>query len=123
MASLFADFRVCVKQDVGHMNAEADERRWPRFTYLPDSRTEHVFTVERGADSRSGKFEYRPEKDDILVLMATDDRLVKTRWDAEAVQCCIVVASATGEPLAEFPHDQLWKAVQYLLEPLFFPSR
>ena len=48
-----------------------------------------------------------------------------TRWDAASSQCRVVVtqAAAQGEepPSMELPYNELWKALQYILEPFFFP--
>lgn len=47
---------------------------------------------------------------------------LRTRWDTEALQCRIVVTMTSEDEPVEFPHDQLWKAVQVILEPFFFPA-
>ena len=47
--------------------------------------------------------------------------VITTRWDAEALQCRIVVTlTSEATPVLEFPHHQLWKAVQVFLERFLF---
>ena len=45
-----------------------------------------------------------------------------TRWDPATSQCRLVVTRSFDAEKIEFPHAELWKAVQYILEPFFFPD-
>ena len=47
--------------------------------------------------------------------------IITTRWDAQTCQCLIVV-NLDDAPEVVLPHAELWKAVQVILEPFFFPS-
>ncbi len=42
-----------------------------------------------------------------------------TRWDGEQRRCRLAVISS-GRESVEFPHDHLWQAIQYIVEPFFF---
>ena len=45
-----------------------------------------------------------------------------TRWDSPTSKCWLVVTLSSDVQKVEFPHDELWKAIQYTLEPFFFPA-
>ena len=47
---------------------------------------------------------------------------IHTRWDAEKSKCYIVAARPSDNQEQEFPHDELWKVLQFILEPFFFPQ-
>ena len=124
--SLLAAFRAAVKQDVADMNAVGQKRRRPWVPFecgrdLTEPDTVFIVAHHHGAPPAC-RFEYRVDTGHILVKMLAGDRVVKTRWDRDTCQCRIVVADVHEETLAEFAHTDLWKAVQYILEPFFFPT-
>lgn len=93
----------------------------------------------RGSQAvRTCMFEYDSGKDQIAVTIEQQTAqkpgaferkfTITTRWDAEKAKCRVVVCSlvcAAGESdqPQEFSHKHLWKAIQYILEPFFFPSQ
>ena len=47
---------------------------------------------------------------------------IYTRWDAEKSQCYVAASRPSDGQKEEFPHDELWKVLQFILEPFFFPQ-
>lgn len=67
------------------------------------------------------RFCFETEKMHIIVMRDCEKTCtITTRWNRETSQCLLVVENHP-EPAVEFPHAELWKVVQYVLEPFFFP--
>ena len=129
MGFLFDDLSQLVKADVDRMNTEQERRSLDgRFTYIPYANTQPRFELEwtdtTGNKMGRCRFEYQPDRDVITVLSLAGDCSIRTCWDAEQGQCQIKVEPLSEQrDIAEFPHDELWRAVQYVLEPFFFPPK
>lgn len=125
MATLLQDISHLVQECVDDMNKELEkEQQSLRFRYIPRQTAPPTFEIE-GKDTVGTilgcQFQYEPKTDKIAVRSSVKDSQIGTRWDAEEIQCRVVISSSPDDPV-EFPHSQLWKAVQYLLEPFFFPT-
>ncbi|MCY4385900.1 MAG: hypothetical protein OXC18_02225 [Desulfurellaceae bacterium] len=91
-----------------------------------------VTCVQNNQPVRECLFVHEPDRNMIQVVVrrqiaSQPDELdqtytIGTRWDAEKSKCRIVVNSPTADEPLEFPHKHLWKAIQYILEPFFFPK-
>ena len=124
MRSLFTDFHSLVEQHVNAMQAECKRRGW-ETNFSHESYDHCSFRVQR---RRPGThfctFRYDPADDVITVSTNGAVKVIRTRWDAEASQCKVII-SQSRDPLdtgthVEFPHDPLWKVAQAVLEPFFF---
>lgn len=142
VACLAKDVRALVERDTTTMQKESKARELAfGFTYVPYQNVLPKCGVLRvnlnSPDIQTlCQFEYDKQLDQIIarighVSNTTDPMdetqrtyIIKTRWDAENIRCVIVVSSFEEETKPpEFPHDELWKAVQCILEPFFFPPK
>ena len=64
------------------------------------------------------------KSDCIRVIMdhPTGTGTISTRWDAEKSKCYILAVRPSDNQEQEFPYAKLWKALQFILEPFFFPA-
>lgn len=122
MGLLFEALRNIVIKDVDRRKEEAANPQWRgEFHYAKYGDDPPAFTVEN-FNQGSYLFTYSLDSDAIFITSQREKLYtISTRWDAEQSRCQIVVASPAGSS-REFPHAELWKAVQYVLEPFFFPS-
>lgn len=136
MELLWRDVRAILHVDVQRKNAEeARKKSGIHYAFPPEEQqaTQALLQCSNDAGDQleSCLFVYntKTQKVEVTVHPPTSVRMpgttgtLMTRWDAEAIQCRIVITmTSESDQLVEFPHDQLWKAVQYILEPFFFPA-
>lgn len=123
MDSLFYNLQGLVEHNVEMMKVESKKRQWPdSWEYTVEDNAPPTFVVKRiGATSSAiCRFKHDKERDQIAVTMPREQYIIQTRWDSEALRCCVIAGAAFKDPI-EFPHDHLWKIVQHILEPFFFP--
>ena len=134
MDRLFRALCALVKCNVDRMNKEAHTQDWPiQCVYRPPIQDVQECTVERlgpGTDPTGCQFEYNSKMDHIVVRLMDRTCIIRTHWDGENARCQLVVDSSIDglkgeeeERHVEFPHDHLWKVVQYILEPFFFSKQ
>lgn len=132
MDTLYDDFHRLAKIDVEMMNDECRRKGYASFSCgeLFAEHSPHHFIIEqnreKGEIGRYSTFVYDSEDNAIRVKMERPnyEYTITTRWDKQAVQCHVIVTQIDdGKPIetTEFPHHELWKVVQYVLEPFFFP--
>ena len=125
MGVLVHDFYTLVHQNVQTMNALNQQQRGAEFHFTPQQQSAFTITqhLPKGQTRTCWVAAYSETRQCIEVTLDDPDRkyYIQTRWDAEKSKCRLVVTLGTGEAV-EFPHKHLWKAVQHILEPFFFPS-
>ncbi len=135
MAVLWSDVRDILGIDAQRKNAEeAKQKSGVSYAFPPEeqSATQALLQCSNQAGDllESCRFVYNRKTSKIEVTTRpppffADRRkdsngIIKTRWDAQTCQCQIVV-KIDEAPEVLFPHAQLWKAIQVILEPFFFP--
>lgn len=135
MARLWPDVQYIVCTDVRRANEEEQTAQsdvsHARDPLKQGPKKVHIQSANGAGDVLGTcEFVYNDTKDAIAVTISPPawakkrgtTGVLRTRWDAEALQCRIVVTmTSETEQAVEFPHDQLWKAVQVFLELFFFP--
>ncbi len=124
---MFADVCDLVKLDVERMCAVIDHKESESASYMfirPRNKS-HTCLVRRLCHLEEiGSCLFTYADDGIRVTrteQATPVSLtLRTHWNAEESRCLLVI-DAPGKDAVVFPHDHLWKAIQYILEPFFFP--
>lgn len=121
--NLWGDLCDIVANDVDRINAIATEKNWG--IHYSEPRGEEVGVIHRHGGVGECRYVYNPTQGLIQFTCKVPDLIavLRTRWDAETSQCRLVVKMGLKDEDAtdiEFPHDQLWKALQYILEPFFF---
>ena len=127
---LFACIRQLVQRDVQSMvTVLRKQEQGVELYFHPNDLQPRRFTVQRlptTNESFTLAFEYNVQTGNIDIANDTPHgkrcQTITTRWDEEKAKCRLVVQRPEGEPI-EFPHKHLWKVVQYILEPFFFPPR
>lgn len=131
-ARLWSDMTYIVAEDLRRKNQEEKKLDSSlEYSFFPTPTDPYVLVI-RCHDASQGNqggysFPYDPKTQEIVGTREFPNETVRqeafltTRWDAEACQCRVVVKIADA-PAVEFPHDQLWKAVQVILELFFFPA-
>ena len=131
MALLWDDVCTIVTCDTNRRKQEAlRERALHRYILRPRNTPQDPLHIERfnmqtgGSALGECRFFYDRRTDVIDVTMKKPDGtgVIVTRWDAANSQCCLVVTRPSDGQEIELPHDELWKVVQYILEPFFFPA-
>ena len=127
MGAFVNDVRTLVAQNVETMNVLCQEKGRTRFRYEPRQEHPPYFLIKQQlrASLRYCEFEYDDAGQRVAVTMVGPDRTytLQTRWDTEALACRVVVTRPSNDEsdVVEFPHADLWKAIQHILDPFFFP--
>lgn len=124
MAALWADVCNLLVKNVKWMNDESTERGWGIHYSKPSNGT-HRTTRYRGQEEEGScrwRYEDGPARVVFTVKQPDFTACLTTRWDAETSQCQLVVKLSVHQAEVEFLHAELGKAVQYILEPFFFPK-
>ena len=131
MKRLWSHLQDIVGIDVRRKNEEEDEEHSDvEYVLRLEKPRLHLTCRHRAGDTLGAyRFSYDARMDAIDIMIQGPGSpaephstgTIRTRWDAEACQCRVVVKMGADAPEIEFPHDQLWKAVQSILEPFFFP--
>ena len=130
---LFEDIHALAKQDLGWAMIEEEKRHsGVRYEQMGEfsSSTYRLRRFVAGVEKSPCTFHCRSiEKPPCVeVVYGTDGSgvlgtyKITTRWNAAEYQCLIVVEDPKNGTL-EFPHHELWKALHYILEPFFFPTK
>ena len=120
---LFNSLYSLIQIDVKRMKAEQPA---PGFSI---TETENNLGIEWTAGGRSHlcTLVYHPASQSIDVTVDNErTHTIATRWDPKRARCYVVLSPmATGDedPPLEFRHKHLWKVVQHVLAPLFFPDK
>ena len=131
MVTLSHDLRSLVRKNVTAINTECRRRNWSEFSYEGDDLSgpaPYSITQPYNGGTRRCTFAYDPEWGWVTVKMVHPDReyTILTRWDSGRAQCLIVLThgagSTSGIPPQEFPHADLWRVIQIILEPFFFST-
>ena len=120
IARLFDSLVACIAADIERFNAEPSVCR---DFILSQQKHECVIESHTGERTTYAVLTYRPHSHHIEMRQGEQTtHLITTRWDAVKSRCYVVVETLGAEsPTQEFPHKKLWKAAQYLLEPILFP--
>ena len=120
-----------VIQLVTQATEEMNALRGHGYTIKSDEAACRVSRVSFGHVERACIFAYEEEGRRRLIRVSKgtpktpesdiETCTIETRWDTKKIKCRLVVTPAEGEKV-EFPHKHLWKVVQYILEPFFFPE-
>ena len=135
MRLLLKDVQQLVKDATDAMNTESKKEgfRQGMFEYWLVAEQPLSFSVSHLLSRTSTnpvaicRFTYDPEKNSIVVCQSNPDHVytIQTRWDAEHVACGVLIGRSLDyndeEQAVRFLHADLWKVVQYILEPFFFP--
>ena len=125
MGRLWRDVCDILREDAARMQAAAKDHGWSAtYTVTPEEDIPYVLTLRGDREDRDCSWRYDSAKSRVIFTLTnpSEDYVMTTRWDAESCQCRVRVAHQPAQKVTEFPHDQLWKAVQYILEPFFFPA-
>lgn len=124
---LWKDLCDIVAADVDRINDIAKEKSWG--VYYSEPRGEEVGVIYRRGGVGIGECHYVYDSTQRLVQFTCQDpdliAVLRTRWDAATSECRLVIelgVKAEDPTEIEFPHAQLWKAIQYILEPFFFTA-
>ena len=121
MQALYRDLTTHIIQDVRDRDCIAhNQKEDVRFTHK-DTDTLNIFRTQQGQQTIEWKIVL--ERDTVRVHMLDHAKVcdITTRWDADAIQCRVVLTGAAATPI-EYPHDELWKIVHVILRPFFFPA-
>ena len=130
---LFEDIHVLAKQDLGWAMVEEKKSssavKYEQMGELSGS-SYRLRRFVTGNEKQCCTFHCRDiaKTPHVEAAYATDGTgvtgryVITTRWDAKESQCRIVVQDPENGTM-EFPHYELWKALQYILEPFFFPTK
>lgn len=135
MAALWSDVRDIVHVDVRRKNEEEAKQKTGvsyAFPVEEQSPTQARIQCSNQAGDLLGScrvaYNVKTQKIEVTICppawarKADTTGVLMTRWDAEDIQCRVVVTmTSESQQAVEFPHDHLWKVVQYFLEPFFFP--
>jgi hypothetical protein len=120
MGLLFDDLRDLIKKDVQRAKRKSQEQKWGK-NYRIQNDGDAQITVTCSHQSGTEDCQFRLRGNRVHIISHPDQEYtIRTQWNAENIQCQIVVTLPT-EDTVMFSHNQLWKAVQYVLEPFFFP--
>lgn len=128
MQKLWADLCDLMVENVERINAEAEERGWSARYSKPTGKNVGRTTRYVGQNEAAVcRWEYESGPAHVLFTFSTPDRhaTLTTRWEPTTCQCRLLVTLSPDQPNSEqmdFPHDELWKAVQSIVEPFFFTS-
>ena len=125
---LFNELRALVKQDTEWAGIESDKNKRSRtYLWTVGESSCRIKRQESGGAEEECSFRCKVLEGLVHVSIFSPSSSVsdqgytiKTRWDAESCQCLLVVRTLQDEKQKEFPHYELWKALQYILEPFFF---
>ena len=123
MGKLFADVRKLIERDIGRWNTIVlhDTELHGGMIILGDRSLSFVIEHTAIAQPEQLGVGYIPSEHCVRVNRGEQLQTITTRWDRETSQCRIVVTTHPDE-VTEFPHSELEKVVQYILEPFFFTA-
>ncbi|MCE2484435.1 MAG: hypothetical protein J4F42_02890 [Desulfurellaceae bacterium] len=124
LPSLFMTLASHIRQDVEDRKKIIHARQESlRFRQASDTQTQLL--IWRSDPDQAGEKECEFLLSDRTITVRVEDPVqqytITTRWDADAIQCRVVLTGAAATPI-EYPHDELWKIVQVMLRPFFFPA-
>ena len=123
MATLWADVCHLLVENVKRMNDESTKRGWSLHS-VPSKRDHHTTRYNGQNPESTCRWSYEDRTARVVFRMENPNwtAALTTRWDPATSQCRLVVCRSLDAKTDEFPHDELSKAVQYILEPFFFPK-
>ena len=128
MADLAVQVQNLVKSNVTAMNSICSARGFVPFEHTTDRAEPLTFHVKQqdASQVRIATFKHDVQGGMLTITVTEPVRLyhMQTRWDTETLKCHVVVIwHINGEQKSvTFLHSQLWKAVQFILEPFFFSA-
>ena len=106
------------------MNAEHERPDAPGFS-ATETKNNLVIEWIAGRHSHLCTLVYRPGSQSIDVTVDNErTHTITTRWSDKRARCYILLSktdSGQDQKPLKFRHKHLWKVVQCILEPLFFP--
>ncbi len=121
MERLSADLIRLVQADVRQWNEVAEGEGAMEGHTLLRPLTGQMCVVEHTAIAEPETLTTTMKLGVVTVACRAGTVTLTTRWDREASHCWLVIVERSGKSV-EFPHEELAKVVQYILEPFFFPT-
>ena len=124
---LKAIYHIC-KDNVKRRN-KVDSPIWNKYRFTACGKGIEYITVSREPvaelthEASYEKYHFQLLEGYAITLQAGNSgkRTITTHWDEENHKC--VVQLQHGEDLKEWLHEDVWKMVQFILDPLFFPPQ
>lgn len=124
MPELWAALCRLMMENVERINAVATAGGWGIAYSKPAEGT--CRTTRYSGQEEDGECRWQYENNPIRVVFTMKQpdytACLTACWDAKTCQCEVVVRRSFDQKEEKFPQADLGKALQYILEPFFFPS-